>query len=272
MKVDDVLNAGRDLLQRFQGALQPIDHDFWQPFWASATRPLHYLTLQSGLLVALVILLAWLITRIVRSATWRFAKPIATGLEIMTTHHTTADKIALSPEEYIRAFASDPNTLLSRNTTRVSRLAWGAERHKREQHSYFVFTLVQRDDPQKTPRFLGTPVLTKEMQVWRKSNPPREGLVQLDLASLREVRDRNNSSSDDDDGVLVEGHYDLYMRRVRWWDIRHWLVHPNREIRIAIWVTIISTVVPSVLGALFAPPPAQAEFTRATIEQAHNPP
>lgn len=226
--------------------------DAWSRFSSAALEPLRHLTPQTGVMLALALLIAWLIARIIRSATWRFSKPVATGLEIMTTYHTNAGTIALSPEEYIRAFASDPEVFLVRNQTRTARMQWGLDRHKREHDNYFVFTLVERSDP-NTPRALGTPVLNRELRVWRKSNPPKEGFVQLDLSALREVRDSNNSSADDVDGEPVSGLYDLYMRRVRWWDVRHWLVHPNREIRIAIWVTIISTIVPVTLEALFAP-------------------
>lgn len=240
-----------DVIAWWRGAAHVIA-EAWGPFSFAALQPLRHATLQTGIMLALVILVAWLIARIIRSATWRFSKPFATGLEIMTTYHTNAGTIALSPEEYIRAFASDPEIFLVRNPTKTARMQWGLDRHKREHDSYFVFTLVERSDP-NTPRILGTPVLNRELRVWRKSNPPKEGLLQLDLSALREVRDRNNSSADDVDGEPVSGCYDLYMRRVRWWDVRHWLVHPNREIRIAIWVTIISAIVPATLEALFAP-------------------
>ncbi len=232
--------------------LAPALAEAWAQFSTAALKPLRHATPQTALMLAFVILIAWLVTRFIRSATWRFSKPVATSLEVMTTYHTNAGTIALSPEEYIRAFASDPELYLVRNSTKAARMQWGAERDKREHGHYFVVTLVERTDP-NTPRILGTPVLNREMRVWRKSNPPKEGLLQLDLSSLREVRDRNNSSADDVDGEPVSGLYDLYIRRVRWWDVRHWLVHPNREIRIAIWVTIISAVVPTALEALFAP-------------------
>ena len=218
-------------------------------FWEAGTEPLKHLTLQTGVLFALIILVLWLVALFVRSATWRFRKPVARGLQIMTTFHTNNGSIALSPEEYIRKFATDPERLLQNNTAQSARMRWGAEKHKKVHNDYFVVTLVECAP--ESPRWLGTPVLTRELRVWRKSNPPREGLIQLDAPSLREVRDHNNSSNDDIDGTEVEGRYDLYMRKVSALDIRHWLVHPNREVRIALWVTIISMTVPVIFDALF---------------------
>lgn len=238
-----------DNIQRWFGIFQVWFAGFADDFWRAGTDPLKHLTLQTGLLFALAILLGWFIALFVRSATWRFQKPIERGLQIVTTYHTNNGTIALSPEEYIRAFAKNPEILLVNTPTRAARLRWGEERHRRLQSAYYVITLVEC--AKDGNRILGTPVLTRELRVWRKTNPPKEGYVQLDASSLREVRDRNNSSLDDTDGTEIEGTYDLYARRVRWYDLRHWLVHPNREIRIALWVTIISTVVPSVLDAVF---------------------
>lgn len=221
-----------------------------QAFWRDGTEPLRHLTFQTGLLLVFAVLLAWLIARIVRSSTWRFTKPKVRGLTVMTTFHTNDGSVALSLEDYIRAFANDPEKMLAEHPTQTKRMKWGADRDKREHSQYFVVTLVQCDPGSN--RLLGTPVLSREVRVWRKSNPPKDGFLQLDADALREVRARNNSSLDDLDGTEVGGVYDLYMRRVRWYDVRHWLVHPNREIRIALWVTIISMVVPPILDALFS--------------------
>lgn len=177
------------------------------------------------------------------------SKPKARGLQVVSTHHWTEGSIALSLEEYIRVFVNDSEQFLTQNATKTARGKWVSDRYKKEQSKYFVVTLVECDP--KGARWLGSPVMTRELKIWRRSNPPAEGMVHLDAVSLREVRDHNNSGLDDTDGTEVAGRYDLYVRRVRWYDIRHWLVHPNREIRIAVWVTLISTVVPPILDALF---------------------
>jgi len=43
----------------------------------------------------------------------------------------------------------------------------------------------------------------------------------------------------------------VFVRPVQWYDVRHWLQHPNREIRIVIWVTIITTTLPVLFDLLF---------------------
>jgi hypothetical protein len=217
-------------------------------FWDAATEPLRHLTLQTGALLVLAGLIAWLAARVVRSATWRFSYPVEKNLQITSTAHTNGGTIALSLEEYIRKFADNPEVFLLNNQARSARQKWVGEKQRKVRAKYFVVTLVERRPD--APRWLGTPVLTKELKVWVKSAPPTEGCIQLDNECLREVRDHNTSSIDDLDGP-VQGTYDLYMREVSVVDVRHWLVHPNREIRIAVWVTIISMIVPVLFDALF---------------------
>ncbi|MDP1555040.1 MAG: hypothetical protein Q8L84_06235, partial [Hyphomonas sp.] len=36
--------------------------------------------------------------------------------------------------------------------------------------------------------------------------------------------------------VGVDGTFDLFVRAVRWWDVRHWIFHPDREIRVSLRV------------------------------------
>jgi hypothetical protein len=218
-------------------------------FWDAATEPLKHLRIETGVLLALAILVAWLVARFVRSASWRFSHPVIRGMQIASTPHTNNGTIALSFEDYIRKFASDAEIFLVNNTARVARDRWGAERHKKVHSEYFVVTLVECDPDSSA--WTGTPVMTRELKVWRKTNPPPEGCLQLDRSCLRDVRDLNLSSADNVEGAAIQGKYDLYMRKVNFWDIRHWLVHPNREIRIALWVTIISMVVPVFFDALF---------------------
>ncbi len=240
------MESGRATLTNLQNGSAQMAREFWE----AGTEPLRHLTIQTGVLIALFVLLLWLIALFIRSATWRFGKPVARGLQVVTTFHTNNGTVALSPEEYIRAFAKkNAQSLLEANPTQTARMRWGAEKHKKVHNDYFVVTLVECSP--ESPRWLGTPVLTRELRVWRKSNPPKEGYIQLDGPSLRDVRDHNNSSVDDIDGTEVDGQYDLYLRKVSVLDIRHWLVHPNREVRIALWVTIISMIVPVLFDALF---------------------
>jgi len=57
----------------------------------------------------------------------------------------------------------------------------------------------------------------------------------------RLVEKSNNTANDgagNNTGDL--GPLDVFLRRVRPWDIRHWINHPNREIRLAIWVAMFA--------------------------------
>jgi hypothetical protein len=218
-------------------------------FWEAATEPLKHLRVETGVLIVLAVLLGWLVARIVRSATWRFDNPVEQGLQIAPTAHTNTGMIALSLEEYIRKFADNPEVFLLNNQAKNTRQRWVNEKQRKVRDQYFVVTIVERRPD--APRWLGNPVLTKELRVWAKSVPPAEGVFQLDTECLRDVRDHNSSSADDIEGRPIEGNYDLYMRKVSIFDVRHWLVHPNREIRIAVWVTIISMIVPVVFDSLF---------------------
>jgi hypothetical protein len=79
----------------------------------------------------------------------------------------------------------------------------------------------------------------------------QDGAVQFDEESLNAIRVGNSSDADDEAGADIVGTYDVFIRRVQWYDVRHWLTHPNREIRIVIWVTIITTLLPMLKDVLF---------------------
>jgi hypothetical protein len=77
----------------------------------------------------------------------------------------------------------------------------------------------------------------------RWKNQP--GVIQLDTSGATEVRNMNGYEEDGDlnSGVSVR-EYNVYIRPVLWYHVRHWLTHPNREIRIVVWVTSITTSAP----------------------------
>jgi len=222
--------------------------DFAVAFWHAATDPLSDLAVETAILFALIILIVWLVTLFVGSATWRFSQPKILTSTVMTTHHYNDGALGLSPEDYIRAFAKRPADVFAQHASRAARIRWCEAKEKKERFNYFVVTIVERESA--TNRILGRPVMFKELRLWRKTKPLNEGFVHLDASCLREVREHNDSGYDDEDGTDVAGTYDIYLRRVGIFDVRHWLVHPNREIRIAIWVTIISLFVPAILEAI----------------------
>jgi len=221
---------------------------FARAFWHAATDPLAHLSIETGILFALLVLLVWLVTLFVGTATWRFSRPKIQTSTVMTTHHFSDGALGLSPEDYIRALAWRPADVLERNPTRAARIRWCEAREKKERFSYFVVTIVERESA--TNRIVGRPVLFRELRLWRKTKPLSESFIHLDASCLREVREHNQSGYDDEDGTEVAGTYDVYIRRVGLFDVRHWLVHPNREIRIAVWVTLISIFVPPIIEAI----------------------
>jgi hypothetical protein len=66
--------------------------------------------------------------------------------------------------------------------------------------------------------------------------------IRVDPDTLHKLKAKSASDDDDDTdqkrGAI--GEFDLFLRRVRPYDFRHWLLHPNREIRLAIWVAIFA--------------------------------
>lgn len=87
-------------------------------------------------------------------------------------------------------------------------------------------------------------ILTKELKViaWRYSLSEEE--IQVDPITLRQIKGGSESLDDDDldDTFGAEGTFDVHFRPVQWWDIRHWLNHPSREIRYALYVAIFAAL------------------------------
>ena len=120
----------------------------------------------------------------------------------------------------------------------------------KEMDGHFVVTIVESTSKRVC--------VYKEMhlQYVQKNGAVQSDQIQLAADDLTAVRRRNGYTDDDDESgpealVLVNGRYDVYIRPVRWYDVRHWLLHPNREIRIVVWVTLITTLFPMLLGYLF---------------------
>lgn len=75
----------------------------------------------------------------------------------------------------------------------------------------------------------------KLVPIWQQT---QEGEVRIDLETMRALKLGSNSTQDDNtpNTVGVTGSFDMFVRAVRWWDIRHWIFHPDREIRIGLRV------------------------------------
>ncbi|MAN47035.1 MAG: hypothetical protein GYB49_08675 [Alphaproteobacteria bacterium] len=72
--------------------------------------------------------------------------------------------------------------------------------------------------------------------------PQERNAVRVDAETLTKLKIGSASKSDDgtSDSIGVDGQFDIFAREVRWWDVRHWLFHPNREIRYALYVALFA--------------------------------
>ncbi len=90
----------------------------------------------------------------------------------------------------------------------------------------------------------GKRIFKRELKLlaWALRLEPRE--FQVDAETLSVLKEGSESKLDDDtsDSVGVDGAFDIFVRPVRWWDIRHWLNHPSREIRFALYVAIFAAL------------------------------
>ena len=108
----------------------------------------------------------------------------------------------------------------------------------------------------------GRKLFSKELKViaWWRSLGETE--FQVDPATLAQIKMGSASKEDDElgDTYGADGSFDIFFRKVRWWDLRHWLNHPAREIRYALYVAIFaagleySSDLIEMLRALFAVP------------------
>ena len=64
----------------------------------------------------------------------------------------------------------------------------------------------------------------------------------LDPETLKTLKAKSDSDEDDDTDAKqgAIGEFDLFARGIKPWDFRHWLHHPNREIRIGLWVAMFA--------------------------------
>jgi len=204
-------------------------------YWHAAIDPLHALTWQTGTLFLMIVLALALATTWIVSISWiwPWSRKAVAQATIRQTAHTYKE-----PPDYLR-FHRLAESLKS-NMPAVVRA------RNRDLERYYVVTLVEHKKR--------AVVLYRELKLQCPMGgkyQTHRGEIQLDESLLAQVRAENSSIDDDEPDTAVGGLYDVYIRRVQWYDVRHWLLHPNREIRIVIWVTIITTTLPMLLGVLF---------------------
>ncbi len=214
-----------------------VGRNAWDEYLCLALDPLHSMGWQTGSLFLILLLSALLIAYWIARATWIFQKPKLSGVKIKGGPHTYKDFLRLHSKTYMALHKRDVQGSAQSDIVKQD-LAKDASR-------YYVVTVVESGKP--------LPLVTREMhlQFASKRYSVPEGHVQFDGEVLNEIRLNNASQDDDEGGTEIEGTYDIYIRRVQWYDVRHWLTHPNREIRIVLWVTIISTFLPFLIDFLF---------------------
>lgn len=197
---------------------------------------MHALTWQTAaLFLIFALLLALAVTWILR-ASWRFGRPTFEDKRIKGHHHQFRDNLRVSANSYMhfhnRGEAGIRSEVVRNDIARDS-------------NRYYVVTVVDREKRKA--------VLYRELrlQPGQSRGALETDLVQFDQEVLTNVRLANGYDDDDEPGINISGRYDIYVRKVQWYDIRHWLLHPNREIRIAVWVTLITTFTPTFIDILF---------------------
>lgn len=88
----------------------------------------------------------------------------------------------------------------------------------------------------------GRKLFSKELKIVAWAYRLERGEFQLDPDTLAQLKAGSASKLDDDldDKFGADGTFDIFFRKVRWWDLRHWLNHPAREIRYALYVAIFA--------------------------------
>ncbi len=97
---------------------------------------------------------------------------------------------------------------------------------------YFVVEVRER----------GRKILSKELKVVAWWHRLKTAEFQADPETLDLIKAGSKSLLDDDlgDSYGADGTFDIFFRPVKIWDIRHWLNHPAREIRYALYVAIFA--------------------------------
>jgi hypothetical protein len=208
--------------------------------WQAGLDQIRNLNWQAAVVLLSILILAALLATWVLRISWRFRKPTLVKREIKPNAHLYTDHLRISKADAALLLETDPNQAG----------AVVADRMANEKKGHFVITIIE-----STSRRV---CVYREMhlQYVQRRGAVDTGKIQLAADDLTAVRRRNGYTDDDDESgpegiVLVNGTYDVYIRPVRWFDVRHWLLHPNREIRIVVWVTLITTLFPMLLGYLF---------------------
>lgn len=208
--------------------------------WLTGLQQIRNLNWQAAIVILSIVLIFALSATWILRVSWRFRKPTLSNRQVRPRAHLYSDHLRISK--------IDACTLLETSVDQTAQKI--GDLMAKEMDGHFVVTIVESTSKRVC--------VYKEMhlQYVQKNGAVQSDQIQLAADDLTAVRRRNGYTDDDDESgpealVLVNGRYDVYIRPVRWYDVRHWLLHPNREIRIVVWVTLITTLFPMLLGYLF---------------------
>jgi hypothetical protein len=206
-------------------------------YWRLAVEPFHHVTWQTLSLFAVFLLVGMLFGAVVLRYSWIFSKPKFADVIIKHVPHTVAGHLRLSPPDYLKFHGLSP--MLSVEDQRLT------DRINKDVARYYLVTVVEKGKRK--------PLLYKEMRlhVATRRGRVQQNAVQFDQEDLTAIRLNNGYEEDDQPDTDLVGSYNVYVRRVRFYDVRHWLMHPSREIRTLVWVTLITTTIPTILDLLF---------------------
>ncbi|MDJ0922848.1 MAG: hypothetical protein QNI84_17100 [Henriciella sp.] len=150
------------------------------------------------------------------------------GLIEMTAPYGAAPvarTIRMNPHAFAKAIGEKGYDTLTR-TEAAKKL------NERYGERYFVCRFIEN----------GSTLFRRELKIQAWHIMLKETEFRLDPETLDMLKKGSASKDDDelDDTYGAEGSFDIFFRKVRWWDLRHWLNHPAREIRYALYVAIFA--------------------------------
>ena len=218
--MNDLLASSQSILADFFGeALGPFRAVRWQ------TVVLLLFSFSVGMFF-----FAW-----VARISWRFrSDPLIATAKIRKDGHSWNGNLGVTVDDYLK-FHSSQKVKGIRNILR----------DRKDAKTFYVISFVDADK-----RAL---VFEKELKLWPKqgSGTLQASTVQLDWDVLSRFRESNFYVDDDDFDKEISGAYDIYVRRAHWYDLRHWLLHPDRDVRLTVWVFLMTTFIPPIVSILF---------------------
>jgi len=170
---------------------------------------------------------------LVTTLVWFFRR----NIRLDRQHHVQTANTPYGATPEVRTLRLNPHAMASAlnepGFETLSKTEAAAKLNEKYGHRYFVVQFREG----------GRKLFSKELKIsawWRNL---KETEFQVDPETLAQIKTGSASKEDDELGNSygADGTFDIFFRKVRWWDLRHWLNHPAREIRYAMYVAIFAT-------------------------------